>query len=151
MKKHCLPPTTKRVALNTCSKVNGTIRSETVDCIVRYMGEGEAVLSEKIRKLDREWDTERVLETTASTAVLLGSVMAFRKKTCCWSLFTGTVGAFFLMHALQGWCPSLPLVRSMGVRTAEEIFHEKTVFKMIRGDFCENSADAESLLDIAEK
>jgi len=137
--------------MNTCSKVNGTIRRETVDCIGRYMGDGEVVLSEKIRKLDREWDTERVLETTAASAVLLGSVMAFRKKKCCWSLFAGATGAFLLMHALQGWCPSLPLVRTMGVRTAEEIFCEKTAFKMIRGDFCENAADAESLLDIAEK
>jgi len=108
-------------------------------------------LSDKIHKLEHEWDTERVLETTAASAVLLGSILAFQKKKCCYSCLTGTVGSFLLLHALQGWCPTLPIIRCMGVRTAEEIFNEKTVFKMVRGDFSGNTGEAERMLDIAEK
>jgi hypothetical protein len=34
-----------------------------------------------------------------------------------------------LMHALQGWCPPLPVIRKLGVRTAKEIFEEKTAYR----------------------
>ena len=50
------------------------------------------------------------------------------------------VGAFLLQHALQGWCPPLPLLRQLGVRTAEEINEERTALKTIRGDFYDVSA-----------
>ena len=56
-----------------------------------------------------------------------------------------------LQHALQGWCPPLPLVRKLGLRTAEEINQEKIIFKLIRGDFSQNTNDAEQMLNMAEK
>ena len=61
------------------------------------------------------------------------------------------MNGFLLMHAIQGWCPPLPIIRKMGVRTAEEIFHEKFVLKQIRGDFSENDKEVEKLLENAEK
>jgi hypothetical protein len=39
----------------------------------------------------------------------------------------------------------------MGVRTAEEINHEKIVFKKMRGDFLQDTDDAGTLLEMAEK
>jgi hypothetical protein len=35
------------------------------------------------------------------------------------------VYGFFLQHAIQGWCPPLPVFRHLGVRTQAEIEREK--------------------------
>jgi hypothetical protein len=45
------------------------------------------------------------------------------------------VATFLLQHALQGWCPPVPLFRSLGVRTASEIDEERYALKALRGDF----------------
>lgn len=151
MNKECLPPTTKRVALNTCNKVNQEIRNKTICCIDNNKSGDEAALSDIIEKLNREWDTERALETNAASVVLLSSIIGYSMKKCCWFLLTGAVGICLLQHALQGWCPPLPIIRKMGVRTAEEINQEKTVFKWLRGDFSGSTEDTNGLLTMAEK
>ncbi len=56
-----------------------------------------------------------------------------------------------LQHALQGWCPPIPFIRRWGIRTEDEINAEKTVLKMIRGDFNEENSSLEDILSIAEK
>lgn len=45
------------------------------------------------------------------------------------------VGSFLLQHAVQGWCPPLPVFRRMGVRTQTEIDEERAALKALRGDF----------------
>lgn len=42
---------------------------------------------------------------------------------------------FLLQHAVQGWCPPLPVFRRLGVRTAREIHEEILALKAMRGDF----------------
>jgi hypothetical protein len=42
---------------------------------------------------------------------------------------------FFAQHALQGWCPPLPILRRHGVRAAREIERERYAIKALRGDF----------------
>ncbi|MPM17970.1 hypothetical protein SDC9_64370 [bioreactor metagenome] len=151
MRKRVLPPTAKKVAMNTCCKVNAAIRNQAVCSIDTYVDSGEAILTDKVKQLSKEWDTERFFEANAASCVLLSSIIGLQKKNSYWFAFTGTIGSFLLLHALQGWCPSLPLIRKLGVRTAEEIFQEKTVYKMLRGDFAQNTNDADELLKIAEK
>ena len=131
MKKGIIPPTTKKAAFHTCSKINQDIRNKTICCVNTYKNSGEAVLSDKIDKLNQEWDTERVLETNAASVVLLSSIRGYKKKKCCWFLLT--------------------VIRKLGVRTAEEINQEKTLFKLIRGDFTGNTDDANVLLNMVEK
>jgi hypothetical protein len=36
---------------------------------------------------------------------------------------------------MQGWCPPLPMLRYLGVRTAEEIHDERMALRVIRGDY----------------
>lgn len=146
-----LPTTTHRVADHTCNQVNQDIRNKTIQTIDSLKDSTPDVLNDQIHKLDVEWDTERVLEATAASAILLGSVLGYTKKQNCWFLMTGAAGAFLMQHALQGWCPPLPVIRKMGVRTAEEITHEKTAFKHIRGDFAAMTKDANELMTMAEK
>ncbi len=98
--------------------------------------------------LQREWDTERVLETNAACLMLisLGLGMSLDRR---WLWLTGGVAAFLLQHALQGWCPPLPVIRAMGVRTAGEIGIERTALKALRGDFIDMEHNAESAFKAA--
>ena len=50
--------------------------------------------------------------------------------------------SFLLQHALQGWCPPLPLFRRLGVRTAREIARERYALQALRGDFDDVPAPA---------
>jgi hypothetical protein len=52
-----------------------------------------------------------------------------------WFLLPIAVQAFFLQHALQGWCPPIPVLRRLGVRTASEIDAERNALKALRGDY----------------
>ena len=77
---------------------------------------------------------ERLLETNASaiafTGLLLG--VAHSKR---WLIVPGIVLPFLFQHAVQGWCPPVPLFRRLGVRTRKEIDREKYALKVLRGDF----------------
>lgn len=132
--KNIFPETSKRVQRHTCHNSNMQIRENTINCIIAYKDSSEEALTERINCLDYEWDTERVLETNAASIVLASSVLGFMKSKKFF-LLTGAVGLFLLQHALQGWCPPLPLIRKLGIRTAEEIENEKTVLKILRGDY----------------
>lgn len=149
MIKDIFPPTSERVALNSSDVANASIRAETLMCLNIFKNCNENMLTEKIRRLSREWDIERVLETNAAALILLSSIKGFKKSKCF--LVTGAVSFFLLQHALQGWCPPLPILRKLGVRTSEEIYNEKTVLKILRGDFTQPSDNVEELLMNAER
>ncbi len=51
------------------------------------------------------------------------------------------VGGFLLQHALQGWCPPLPIFRRLGVRTQSEIERVRHALKAARGDFERTAGD----------
>ncbi len=143
-----LPPTARRVAWNTSGKVNADIRGRTLKNMERAIDSGD--LDGAIRRMDREWDTERVLETNAACLLLLSLGLGVAKDRR-WLWLTGGVAAFLLQHALQGWCPPLPVIRVLGVRTAGEIGVERTALKSLRGDFTGVGRDTESALRAAEK
>jgi hypothetical protein len=84
--------------------------------------------------LDRDWDIERVLETMAPTFSLVGLALGVTKNRR-WLLVPAVVQTFFLQHALQGWCPPIPLLRRLGFRTMDEINEERYALKALRGDF----------------
>jgi hypothetical protein len=87
-----------------------------------------------LRELDEEWDIERFLETMAPTFSLIGIGLGLTRGRA-WFALPIMVQAFFLQHALQGWCPPIPVLRQLGVRTAAEIGHERYALKAFRGDF----------------
>ena len=136
------------MAWNTSGKVNADIRGRTLKNMERAIDSGD--LDGAIRRMDREWDTERVLETNAACLLLLSLGLGVAKDRR-WLWLTGGVAAFLLQHALQGWCPPLPVIRVLGVRTAGEIGVERTALKSLRGDFTGVGRDTESALRAAEK
>ncbi len=129
-----MPTTAERVARSTSDASNRAIRAETEACIKETVRKGPAAVEERLRELDREWDIERMLEANASTLILTGVALAATVDKRFLAI-PGVVAGFLLQHALQGWCPPLPLFRKMGVRTAKEIAQERYALKVLRGDF----------------
>lgn len=89
---------------------------------------------EALEKRIQEWDMDRTLMANASTLSLLGFA-AGRTVNRRWLVLPGVVSSFLLWHALQGWCPPLPVFRKLGYRTRKEIDAEKYALKALRGDF----------------
>ena len=119
-----LPSTVDRVPHNTASGINARIRERTRQRVARTVQGGSRQVLCRLAELDREWDIERVLEANAATVSLLGFALAFGSDRRYLALPV-VVSAFLLQHALQGWCPPLPLLRRLGVRTANEIEDER--------------------------
>ncbi|MDF2942129.1 MAG: hypothetical protein K0S01_987 [Herbinix sp.] len=149
-RSNILPPTAKRVFLKTDPLINAEIRNQTIRNLNIFKNCNEAEITERIRALELEWDTERVLEVNASLLMLVSSYLGV-KTSRIWFLLTGAVGVFMLQHALQGWCPLLPLIRKWGVRTADEIQAEKSALKGMRGDFKGEFSTVVDALNMAEK
>ena len=126
-----LPDTSKRVRLKTNKKSNDKICDITKLNIQKYLDKSEVEISVRLEELNKEWDTERVLETSASSFVLIGTIFGFW-FTYIWFIFSAVIAVFFLQHALQGWCPPLPIIRNYGVRTSTEIMAEKASLIFIR-------------------
>jgi len=119
-----------RVRHSTAPEVNREIDRRTNSNIRCYANSSEEVIHRRIEELDQEWDIERALEVNASTLALTGlllGVTANRK----WLILPGIVFSFLLQHGLGGWCPPLPILRKMGVRTRGEIDREKYELKAL--------------------
>lgn len=129
-----LPATTHRVELHTPPKINSAIRERADAEIVRLEGASAESIDQRLRALDREWDVERLLQTNASVIVLLGLALGTTVNRKILLLPAGVFG-FFAQHALQGWCPPIPVFRRLGVRTQREIERERYALKALRGDF----------------
>lgn len=113
-----------RVRSHTRREVQQRIDERTDQNILFFREQSTDTIRERLRALDREWDVERVLEANASalalTGVALGAVVSRR-----WLWVPATVLGFLLLHATQGWCPPLPVLRAKGVRTRGEIERER--------------------------
>ena len=125
--------TLNRVPAHTDEEINRQIREEMERRVAYYETHKDRIPA-RLAELNREWDIERTLEANASTlafaGVLLGSTVDRR-----WLALPAFVTAFLFQHAVQGWCPPLPILRRMGFRTADEINQERFALKALRGDF----------------
>jgi hypothetical protein len=129
-----IPSTTERVADSTDEAVNERIRVYTEKNLACAAAGGPAAVDRRLAELDREWDMERVLELNAATVSLLGCALGATRSRF-WFLLPAAVAGFLAQHAVQGWCPPVPVLRRLGFRTAAEIDHERYALKALRGDF----------------
>lgn len=133
-----------RVQENTEESVNQDLMSEA-DARVRMLrSASREEITERIKQLDREWDIERALEMNASLFAFSGLALgvAHNKK---WLALPAVVLPFLFQHAVQGWCPPLPVLRRLGFRTRKEIDREKYALKAFRGDFREAVPEAPTI------
>jgi len=128
-----IPATTRRVELHTSKCSNQRIRKKTLDNIASYTNRPNEEILARINELNKEWDIERLLEINAASIVILSTILGFtvNKK---WFALSGIAGGFLLQHSLQGWCPPVPLLRRLGVRTSSEINYEKEALKELRSN-----------------
>ena len=118
-----LAPSVDRVERNTNPEVNARIRRETELSIARYRGAPAGAIRRRLDELDREWDIERAIEANAASLALAGlalGTLADRR----FLLLPAALAGFLLQHALQGWCPPVPILRRLGFRTRLEIEDE---------------------------
>jgi len=117
-------PGADKVKQVTPPVLNKKANEKTENNIVHYANETDSVIQRRIDQLDSEWDMERLLALNASALIISGLILGSRvnKK---WFWLSGVVTSFLAMHAVQGWCPPVPLFRAFGVRTRMEIDKEK--------------------------
>lgn len=145
---HALPATSTRVERMTRRRVNARIRARADERIASLERADPDEIEAALAARAREWDIERVLQANASTLVLLGLWLAAGVDRRFLLLPAGVL-AFLGTHALQGWCPPVPIFRRRGVRTSREIERERYALKAMRGDFDRvppHGADPESRL-----
>lgn len=134
-----------RVRRSTSMDLNRQIDQETDENIGRYSNSSPAQIARRMEELDREWDVERLLEVNASTLALTGLLLGLTVNRK-WFILPGVVLPFLLQHGLQGWCPPLPILRRMGIRTRGEIDREKYALKkMLERDELQEQRTADDL------
>ena len=116
-------PSVARVPKHTATEVNKRIREQAMQRVAYYR-EHPAEIGQRLKALNEEWDIERAFATA-------------RRASRCWAWRSGSarsalgsrsrlgVQGFYLQHAIQGWCPPLPVLRRLGFRTPMEIEQER--------------------------
>jgi len=140
--------TRNRVPRHTATDVNRLIQ-QSVENSIRYHQKHKNQIASRLQELDEEWDIERAIQANAAAVSLVGLTFGLLGRSR-WFLLPATVSGFLLQHAMQGWCPPIPVLRRLGFRTSFEIELERQALKLIRGDYksaADGDADAEDLLE----
>lgn len=140
--------TKDRVPLHTAEDVNARIRAEMERRVHALEGNATGI-AQRLRELEEEWDVERAIEANASTLAFIGVVLGFFHHPY-WLALPALVTAFLFQHALQGWCPPIPVLRRMGFRTVYEIDVERNALKALRGDYEGAASSASAAIAAAE-
>ncbi|GAB4225976.1 MAG: DUF2892 domain-containing protein [Chlamydiales bacterium] len=123
-----------RVRCSTSENQNQKIDATILITLENYKEKNREEINSRIEKLEKEWSIERWLELNASILAFIGVLLgAF--LNIWWLLLPSIVLPFLSLHAIQGWCPPVPVLRALKVRTRREIDWEKFSLKAMRGDF----------------
>ena len=138
-----IPSTKERVPAHTAGSVNDRIERD-MENRVRRIATDSAAIAQRVKDLDHEWDIERAIEANASTLAFLGVALGFFVHPY-WLLLPAAVTLLLLQHALQGWCPPVPVLRRLGFRTVYEIEQERQALKALRGDYASVEAGGDAV------
>lgn len=130
-----------RVQAHTRRCINERIAAETEERVRQAASEGTPALSTRIEELENEWSIERWLEMNASALAFSGVLLGLLVNKKFFAI-PCLVLLFLFQHAVQGWCPPMPVLRRNGVRTRREIDAEKFALKALRGDFGEGQSSS---------
>lgn len=128
-----MPDTVDRVPAHTDEEINRRIALETARRFSHFAAHPEEI-DARLSELDAEWDVERMLQAKASALAFTGLVLGMTASRK-WLVLPGLVTMFLFQHAIQGWCPPVPVLRRLGFRTQTEIEQERYGLKALRGDF----------------
>lgn len=108
------------------------MQAEQVQDRLRYYAQNPEFIGGRMQQLDREWDMERAVDANVAGLALAGLALAAVDKR--FLALPAIAGASLLLFALSGWCPSVPLLRRLGVRSKAEITRERYALKVLRGE-----------------
>jgi hypothetical protein len=128
-----VPASARRVERNNPEHINRE-RQEDIRASLRYHATRPREIPARLAELDREWDIERALQANAATVSLAGLAFAALVDRRL-LLLPVAVAGFLLQHAIQGWCPPVPILRRLGFRTPAEICEERCGLKMLGGEY----------------
>ena len=95
---------------------------------------GHDAIETRLRHLDGEWSSGRMVKATAGVLILGGVGLSFFVSP--WFVIVPVVGGLMLaqnLYSCKSWLGNL--FAGMGFRTSSEIDHERMALKAIRGDF----------------
>lgn len=130
-------PSADRVRARTARDVLRRIDDPMVERLQAAVAADPAVIAARLDALEREWDTDRTLETEAAVVGLAGMALGTLVHPR-WLLLPAAVATGVLLHALAGIYPWMPALRRAGLRTSREIARERYALKALRGDFSED-------------
>jgi hypothetical protein len=122
--------TRNRVPAHTASEINQHIQDE-IEANRKYFRENPKLIRQRLHELDKEWDIERAIEANAGAIGLTGILLSFTDRR--WIILPMLVTGFLFQHAVQGWCPPVPVLRRLGFRTSYEIEQERRVLLSLDG------------------
>lgn len=137
-----------RVRTHTAEAVLRRIDDRTVSKVAELADVDPGVISRRLDELDREWDSDRVVEAEAAASGLAGLALGTLVSPAFLAA-TGVVAGAVLIHAVSGRYPLMPVFRRLGVRTAREIARERYALKALRGDFAALGARPEAVMSAA--
>jgi hypothetical protein len=100
---------------------------------VHYFAQRPEEIDRRLEELDEEWDIERLVEANVGAFSLMGLTFGVVRRR--WYLLSAVAAALLIQHAFQGWSAPASVLRRLGIRTREEIDHERYALKALRGDF----------------
>lgn len=121
----------ERVPAHTSPSINQRLNEEARHRIEQFHKATPDDIDKRLLELENEWDIERTLETNAALFSLVGLTLAVTVDKR-WLALPAAVAAFLLQHAVQGWCPPLPVFRRLGFRTPNEIDDERFELRRIQ-------------------
>ena len=122
----------ERVRAVTDPQVNRRI-DDAIDDSLRHHRAHPDEVPARLAALDREWDIERAVEANAASLSLAGLALGILVDRRFLAL-PALVAGFLLQHAVQGWCPPVPVLRRLGFRTMQEIDRERMELRGMRID-----------------
>jgi hypothetical protein len=118
---------------NTSPSINQEVDNDIKENLNHYYNDPSQI-EKRLCELDHEWDIERVLELNAAMFTFMGLWRGLTRHRL-WLALPIAVSVFLGLHATQGWCPPITVLRRLGFRTRMEIGKERYALKAIRGDF----------------
>jgi hypothetical protein len=93
---------------------------------LRQMGRGTTPAhgAARLRELEREIDQEQALQWSAAVLGLLGVLLSVTLHPV-FALLPAVAFAMLGQYAVQGWCPPVPLLARLGLRSSSDIDRER--------------------------
>jgi hypothetical protein len=112
---------------------NEDISQDLINRISKYYNSTPEAITKRLQELENEWDIEKTVQMNVSTMAIAGIILGtlFSKR---WFLLSGIAAGIMFLNGIGAKQPS-QFLKSVGVRTRQEIDDEIYGLKALRGDF----------------